>query len=295
MQVAASLRELSTLLLPQSVSRLLPAAGEVVVVLHDILNLAPFAALAATEADRPLGIRYALHYSPSLSVLAEAEGRRPIDPQAPDSWKDALIVGDPAMPSPPGCQSAGIGLQQLEKAGASSSTLARMLDARYLTGTNATKATVRARLPEASFVHLATHGYAYQSSARARESWVALAPSAEDNGLLSVAEITDGPMLRADLVVLAACATGLGDFNEMEGTVGFQRAFLAKGARTVLVSQWMVREDLAIRLLDTFYGEWLTAPDRPSKAEALRRAQEKIWEVSPDPRYWAAFQLVGAS
>src|SRR6185503_17297999 len=110
-------------------------------------------------------------------------------------------------------------------------------------------------------------------------------------------EILDDPAvaLRADLVVLSACQTGLGDLKQAEGTVGLQRAFLAKGARSVLVSLWNVSDEATRRLMEAFYRHWLGR--RVGKAEALRRAQEEV-RTTPGfehPRFWAAFQLVGAS
>src|SRR6185436_16544269 len=146
--------------------------------------------------------------------------------------------------------------------------------------------------------HLATHGYAYESDARARESFVALAPGEGEDGLLTVGEILDDPRLRlsAELVVLSACQTGLGDLKQAEGTVGLQRAFLAKGARSVLVSLWSVSDQATELLMKGFYDHWLDDSDQPSKAESLRRAQEEV-RARPEfrePKYWAAFQLVGA-
>ncbi len=157
---------------------------------------------------------------------------------------------------------------------------------------------MRRRLPGASVVHLATHGYAYATEARARQSFVALAPDEGDDGFLTVGEILSDPALTlsADLVVLSACQTGLGDLKQAEGTVGLQRAFLARGVRSVLVSLWNVSDDATALLMRGFYAHWLDDPDHPSKAEAMHRAQEAV-RADPRfaaPRYWAAFQLVGA-
>ncbi|HUK65127.1 MAG TPA: CHAT domain-containing protein, partial [Dongiaceae bacterium] len=107
---------------------------------------------------------------------------------------------------------------------------------------------------------------------------------------------TPSLQLTADLVVLSACQTGLGDLKQAEGTVGLQRAFLARGARSVLVSLWNVSDASTRALMIDFYQHWLSDADHPDKAESLRRAQEQVrhtkgWE---DPRYWASFQLVGA-
>ena len=157
---------------------------------------------------------------------------------------------------------------------------------------------MRARLPRASLIHLATHGYAFSSGACSRQSFIALAPGRGEHGVLSVGEVLDDPTLKltAELVVLSACQTGLGDLKEAEGTVGLQRAFLAKGARSVLVSLWSVSAAATDLLMKRFYTHWLDDPRHPTKAEALRLAQEDV-RATPGyqhPRFWAAFQLVGA-
>jgi hypothetical protein len=102
----------------------------------------------------------------------------------------------------------------------------------------ATEGTVRARLGTAMLVHLATHAQAYASDARARDSYIALAPTDRDDGLLTMGEVRDEVAeMRADLVVLSACQTGLGDLKQAEGTVGLQRAFPARSARGVMVRE----------------------------------------------------------
>ncbi len=102
--------------------------------------------------------------------------------------------------------------------------------------------------------------------------------------------------LSAELVVLSACRTGLGDLKQAEGTVGLQRAFLAKGARSVLVSLWSVNDEASVQLMRSFYTHWLSGD---SKAEALRKAQMEVRGMPGsrfhDPIFWAAFQLVGSS
>jgi CHAT domain-containing protein len=170
--------------------------------------------------------------------------------------------------------------------------------ARALVGRAATETAVLARLPAAAVVHFATHGFAFNSDARVRDSFIALAPDSVNDGLLTVAEVLDDPdlTLRADLVVLSACQTGLGNLTQAEGTVGLARAFLAKGAHSVLVSLWSVSDEATELLMRRFYTHWLEDADRPSKGEALRRAQGDVRRTPgfSHPRYWAAFELVGA-
>jgi len=73
--------------------------------------------------------------------------------------------------------------------------------------------------------------------------------------------------LRAELVVLSACQTGLGDLKQAEGTVGLQRAFLGKGARSVLVSLLSVGDAATEALMKRFYAHWLGDPNAPSKGQ----------------------------
>jgi CHAT domain-containing protein len=63
-----------------------------------------------------------------------------------------------------------------------------------------------------------------------------------------------------------------------------------------MVSPWNVRDAATELLMRRLYGHWLHDGDRPSKAEALRRARRDV-RATPGfaaPRYWAAFPLVGA-
>jgi len=78
--------------------------------------------------------------------------------------------------------------------------------------------------------------------------------------------------------------------------VGLQRAFLGRGARSVLVSLWSVGDAATEALMKRFYTHWLRDPDTPTKAEALRRAQDDVRKMAgfDHPRFWAGFQLVGA-
>ena len=62
------------------------------------------------------------------------------------------------------------------------------------------------------------------------------------------------------------------------------------------VSLWSVSDAATELLMERFYAHWLRDGDRPGKAEALRRAQGDVRGTAgfAHPRYWAAFQLVGA-
>lgn len=290
--------ELAALLLPAELRQ--GAAGtpsELVIVPHGVLTVIPFGALPLGESA--LGLRHALRQAPSLASLAEVERRPAAAGGAARArrLREALVVGDPLMPSPPGADGAALTLRPLPAAAVEGDAVARRVGTRALTGAAATESEVRRRMARAPLIHLATHGYAYGDAGRARSSFVALAPDATADGLLTVGEVLDDPALAlgAELVVLSACQTGLGNLKQAEGTVGLQRAFLARGARRLLVSLWSVSDDATALLMQRFYQHWLGDRDQPAPAEALRRAQGDVRNTPgfEAPRYWAPFLVVG--
>ena len=99
--------------------------------------------------------------------------------------------------------------------------------------------------------------------------------------------------LNADLVVLSACQTALGEEVRGEGLVGLTRGFMYAGAPRVVASLWQVDDAASAHLMKSFYRGMLQEHLTP--AAALRRAQldvmkKKQWQT---PYYWAAFVLQG--
>jgi len=293
---------LSSLLLDDTTRARLAGSRSVIIVPHGPLHLDPFAALPEPDGT-PFGSRFAVRYAPSLAILREAS-TRPAALGPANRWdglSPALIVGNPRMPLLTIC---GVQLRPrgLPAAEESSRWLADQVGAEALVGEQATERRVRGEAGEARLIHLETHGFAYENEAGARATFVALSsdsgttePLPEGDGMLTVGEVLDQlPRLRAELVVLGACQTGLGDLKDAEGTVGLQRAFLAKGARSTLVSLWTVDDRASSALLREFYRQWLAGG--ASKSEALRRAQDTVRRSLglEHPRFWAAFVLAGA-
>jgi CHAT domain-containing protein len=102
-----------------------------------------------------------------------------------------------------------------------------------------------------------------------------------------------GTELSAELVVLSACSTGLGDEIRGEGLLGLSRGFLYAGASQVLASLWDVDDRATAELMAHFYRALLRDGDPP--ARALRRAQRALrgdpaWSA---PHFWAGFVLQG--
>jgi CHAT domain-containing protein len=97
--------------------------------------------------------------------------------------------------------------------------------------------------------------------------------------------------LPAELVVLSACETGMGQEIRGEGLVGLPQAFLYAGAARVVVSLWRVQDRSTARLFESFYRRLLKEGETPSAA--LRGAQIEQWLKQPEGYQWAAFVAQG--
>ncbi|HWT01323.1 MAG TPA: CHAT domain-containing protein [Pyrinomonadaceae bacterium] len=157
-----------------------------------------------------------------------------------------------------------------------------------LIGGNATKQSLAAKVEDADFLYLATHGIA-SSEKPLTESFLVLGAEKTDAGRWTAKEIQDA-MLNARLAVLSACSTGLGQ-HHAAGTIGLARAFQKSGVPRVVMSLWDV-EDTATSELMLLFVENLKSR---IPAEALRQAMLEYRKRHPKahPSLWAAFTFFG--
>lgn len=99
--------------------------------------------------------------------------------------------------------------------------------------------------------------------------------------------------MRADLVVLSACRTGLGREVQGEGLIGLTRGFMYAGSKGVIASLWKVDDEATAELMKHFYAFMLR--DGLSPAAALRAAKQTVRSMSRwrSPYFWAGFVLHG--
>jgi CHAT domain-containing protein/tetratricopeptide (TPR) repeat protein len=155
----------------------------------------------------------------------------------------------------------------------------------------ATPERARQLAQNARVVHFACHARA--DDVDPLGSGLLLSPAGSDAGLLTAAEVVSRWRLRADVVMLSACETAVGQVRRYEGMYGLARAFLFAGCRSVGASLWRVDDVSTARLMGGFYrGYALGVP----KVEALRRAQVGLLRDKryADPYYWSCFVLMGA-
>jgi CHAT domain-containing protein len=238
-----------------------------IIIPHGPLHALPFQALRVN--NQYLIEKYAISYAPSAAVLKFCWDK-PASPGAslPFDGK-ALLVGVPD-------ERAAHVSDEIQ-------ALAGLLeDADVLLGEQATFAQVREAAQGCGLLHLAAHGLfrpeaPLLSSIHLFDRW------------MTVQDIYDLD-LRASLVMLSACETGLGHDAGGDDMVGLVRGFLYAGASSLIVSLWSVDDESMTKLTTGFYMHWLAGQP---KARALRLAQLTLLETYEHPFYWAPLVLVG--
>jgi len=146
-------------------------------------------------------------------------------------------------------------------------------------------------LTDYRIIHFATHGLIDDKKPARSSIILSLDQDPAEDGFLQMREVFDLKM-NADLVVLSACQTGLGQFIRGEGIEGLSRAFFYSGSSSVLMSLWAVNDQATYQLMERFYRH-LRSSENP--INALRRAKLELIhsKVLSHPYYWAGFILNG--
>lgn len=114
-------------------------------------------------------------------------------------------------------------------------------------------------------------------------------PKDLEDGILTAREIAQVDLSGAELVVLSACQTGLGEVKD-DGVFGIQRGFKKAGAKTLLMSLWSVDDKATDLMMTSFYAALM---EGKTKQQAFQEAQQQVKNQGfTDPYYWGAFILL---
>ncbi|MEG4025532.1 CHAT domain-containing protein, partial [Microcoleus sp. S13C4] len=107
-------------------------------------------------------------------------------------------------------------------------------------------------------VHFATHGIANNKNPELSGIVMSIVDDKGNlvNGFLRLTDIFN-LKLAANLVVLSACQSGMGQNVKGEGMVGLTRGFMYAGAQRVAVSLWSVDDEGTAVLMQKFYQKML--------------------------------------
>ncbi len=321
-RVQRHLAELSQILLAP-VEQQLKQARRLLIVADGALQYLPFDALplpgidlpASESAERSLTPGVDVVYLPSASTLAflrdQVADRKPVPRLLAVLADPVSSASDPRL-SRPG-SSEGEDLPELRgvvsadteahprlvHSGLEAATILGLVpdESRFAgLGFAASRdALTSGELGRYRILHFATHGDL--SSKHAGLSRLVLsrfdaAGQPRHDGFWYAYEISDED-LPAELVVLSACQTALGEPIRGEGLVGLTHGFMNAGAPRVIVSLWRVDDRATAALMGRFYENLLRHQLAPPAA--LRGAKQYIrehkrWQA---PYFWAGFVLQG--
>ncbi len=161
-----------------------------------------------------------------------------------------------------------------------------------VTGVEATRKAFLDYIQKGQILHLATHGksndeqgdYSYLAFSEPQDTF--------DKQFLYVKDLFN-LNIPADLVVLSACETGLGEMKRGEGIVGIGKGFSYAGAKSMVTTLWRVSDNSTANFMPLFYENLKKGQ---SKDEALWKAKKEFIQrnrSSGHPFFWAGYVAYG--
>lgn len=166
-----------------------------------------------------------------------------------------------------------------------------LFDTNIFKGNQATRNKFVSNANDYKIIHLSTH--AKSNDVQGEDSFIAFSKSQDslEKNQLYVKELYNLD-LDADMVVLSACETGIGELQKGEGVISLARAFTYAGARSTVTSLWNVNDAQTTKLMALFYTNLKQGMD---KGTALHKA--KLTYIQTEdlaaPYFWAAFIPAG--
>lgn len=244
-----------------------------IVIPHGALHYVPFHALLNRRGY--LIDQFEISYSPSATVLklcremAKQSQISNLKSQIPESRTKLVALGLGGHDTP-------------AVAGEIKALASLFPNAVKLTGVRATRDNLMRAAPNATYLHLASHGYFRR-----------------DNPMFSFLRLADSNLnfyslldlkLNADMVTLSACHTGVNKVFPGDELHGLMRGFLHAGAPSLVASLWATSDASTADLMKHMYSR---ISEGASKRAALRSAQLAVKDEYGHPYYWAPFILMG--
>ncbi|MEL6276736.1 MAG: CHAT domain-containing protein, partial [Bacteroidota bacterium] len=285
-------------------SSLPPSVDQLLIIPDGELTAIPFSALTTTSIEQEdvdfgklpyLLYNYQIHYAYSASLQLKNQERRT---QIPANVR-CLAMAPPYEGEDINQRGRLVQLRstgQLEGTAQEIQAIANHIQGQFDFSYTATEGQFKALAPQFGILHLAMHGVADLEDPNFNHlkftDLASAADSTEDN-LLYHYEIANLD-LAAQLVVLSACETGVGKYEEGEGVYSLARSFSYAGVPSIVMSLWRVNDLSTSELMPLFYqnlaaGETKDAAIHKAKIDFLQSSNLEYRH----PFYWAAFVGIG--
>ncbi len=236
---------------------------------HGWLHYIPFQALI--NDGRYLVEDFAITYAPSATILKiwlNKEKR---------NKSTAFILGNPDIGE------KGPDLHYAEKEAIS---IGKIFKTKEIIGKSATESVFKEHANKFDVIHIAAH--ASFDSNNPLNSYIWLSKDSNNDGQLKATEFYQ-MNLRANLLTMSACETGLSYVSKGDETLGLCRGVMYAGVNSILSSLWSVEDESTEYLMTKFYENLKTMP----KDISLQKAQLQTMGNFLQCYKWAPFILTG--
>jgi len=186
-------------------------------------------------------------------------------------------------------------LQPLPNAEKEVVELSNLFNGTFLNGDAANEHDFKTLAADYSIIHLAMHGVLNKRSPLLSSFAFTENGNHSENNFLQAYEISQ-MKLNASLVVLSACETGFGKFEQGNGIASLARSFMYAGVPSLVVSLWQVHDQSTEIIMKAFYKY---IKEGLGKATALRQAKldylNRADQLAAHPAYWSPFIQLGAT
>ncbi|MFK7932416.1 MAG: tetratricopeptide repeat protein [Saprospiraceae bacterium] len=280
---------------------------EVVIIPDGVLGYVPFEALLTRPVTKPARLKnYAywikdkqISYCYSATLLREVVEKQHVLTEERDNflafapfYEEGEIYAS---------NSRGLStrvyedLKPLPHSGAEVHGIQQLMGGRVLQQAAATEESFIKNASRYRILHLSTHGKANDKAGD--YSFLAFTEQKDsiENELLYVRDLYN-LQLNADMVVLSACETGIGELQRGEGIISLARGFTYAGAKSIITSLWSVEDESTKDLMLLFYQNLKKGM---TKDAALRKAKlafindKNRNHAQVHPFYWSGFVGIG--
>lgn len=182
------------------------------------------------------------------------------------------------------------GYYQLLGAEEEVSRIAGMLNGDFFVEQQASERVFKEQSNRYKVLHLSMHGVVEDEDPLFSKLLFTQVPDTLEDNILYAYELYNMD-LEADLAVLSACNTGLGELQSGEGVISLSHAFSYAGVPSTILSLWKIPDQTSADLMTLFYENIKKEKTKPN---ALRQAKlqylNQIEAVEQaHPYFWGAF------
>ncbi len=276
-------------------------SDDLIISTDNLLSYFPFEALVTNSVPKTdlyysklpyLMERFRISYVYSATLLSESG-------KSESSFRNSSVSFAPAYDRPilvdsifVNRQQSGGSLPDLQYAREEAEFVSGLTSGKLFLNDSATKSNYLAEAGKFDIIHLAMHTVLNGKDPLSSGMIFSAADSA--NGMYLQPYEVYSVMLKAKMVVLSSCYTGVGTLYAGEGVLSLARGFIFAGSNSVVMSLWEINDRSGTDIMKKFYSYLKMGK---SKSEALREARLSYLKgadmLRAHPYFWSTLVIYG--